>query len=260
MEVEGRGDFVLKEKLRLLKDKLKEWNKEVFGRIELELEECVREINLADDRLDTDSCSSFLANLELRKEANGNFWKNLRIKENMLIQKSRSKWLKEGDANSGFFHKVMKQRRRQNHLGPIITPGGLKESVEDVKEEVWNHFGNKFIETEEVRPVLDGIFFKSISAEEAMDLENHFLEGEIKEAVWECGADKSPGPDGYSFLFIKKCWYFIKDDFLKFFNYFFDGKSISKAITSSFLSLIPKTNNHRGGQEILNRPKPGLTV
>ncbi|XP_058726606.1 uncharacterized protein LOC131597964 [Vicia villosa] len=188
--VEGRGDFVLKEKLRLLKDKLKVWNKEVFGRIELELEECVHDINLADDRLDTNSSSSFLANFEMRKEANGNFWKNLRIKENMFIQKSRIKWLKEGDANSGFFHKVMKQRRRQNHLGPINTPG------EEVKEEVWNHFGNKFIETEEVRPLLDGIFFNSISVEEAVDLEKPFLEGEIKEAVWECRVDKSPGPDG----------------------------------------------------------------
>ncbi|XP_058741918.1 uncharacterized protein LOC131614336 [Vicia villosa] len=33
LKIEGRGDFVLKEKFRLLKDKLKWWNKEVFGRI-----------------------------------------------------------------------------------------------------------------------------------------------------------------------------------------------------------------------------------
>ncbi|XP_058758041.1 uncharacterized protein LOC131631265 [Vicia villosa] len=175
MVVEGRGDFVLKEKLRILKDKLKAWNKEVFGKIELELEECVCNINKEDDKLDSDSSPSFIDNLDLRKEASGNFWKNLRIKENMIIQKSRSKWLKEGDANSGFFHKVLKQRRSQNHLGPILTPEGLKESVEDVKEAVWNHFCFKFLETEEDRPVLDGIPFNAISAEEVMDLENLFL-------------------------------------------------------------------------------------
>ncbi|XP_058766452.1 uncharacterized protein LOC131640058 [Vicia villosa] len=170
IDVEGRGDFVLKEKLRILKDKLKVWNKEVFGKIDLELEECVRNINLADEKLDSVSSPSFIDNLDLRKEASGNFWKNLRIKENMIIQKSRSKWLKEGDANSGFFHKVMKQRRSQNHLGLILTSGGLKETVDDVKEEVWNDFGFKFLETDGVRPVLDGIPFNAISAEEVVNL------------------------------------------------------------------------------------------
>ncbi|XP_058769380.1 uncharacterized protein LOC131643223 [Vicia villosa] len=51
-KVEGRGDFVLKEKLRLLKDRLKWWNKEVFGRIGLEVEKGARDINLGDDRLE----------------------------------------------------------------------------------------------------------------------------------------------------------------------------------------------------------------
>jgi len=33
---------------------------------------------------------------------------------------------------------------------------------------------------------------------------NVFDENEIKEAVWECGSNKSPGPDGFNFSFIKK--------------------------------------------------------
>ncbi|XP_058762681.1 uncharacterized protein LOC131636055 [Vicia villosa] len=59
LKVEGRGDFILKEKLRLLKDKLKKWSREVFGRIDLEIEEGVREINLNDERLDPNSQVSF---------------------------------------------------------------------------------------------------------------------------------------------------------------------------------------------------------
>ncbi|XP_058752224.1 uncharacterized protein LOC131625381 [Vicia villosa] len=205
MKVEGRGDFILKEKLRLLKDKLRRWNKEVFGKIELEMEDGIRDLNIADERLVSDNDASFDDNFALRKESCAKFWRNLKIKENMLLQKSRVKWIKEGDSNSGFFHKVMKQRRRINNLGPLFTPEGLVDSVEDVKEAVFNFFENKFLETEVSRPVLDGIPFNSINSLEAADIEKPFLEAEIKEALWECGGDKSPGPDGYSFLFIKNC-------------------------------------------------------
>lgn len=37
----GQSDFVLKEKLKLLKVSIKKWNEEVFGRLDLEVEECV---------------------------------------------------------------------------------------------------------------------------------------------------------------------------------------------------------------------------
>lgn len=101
--VRGRGDFVLKEKLRLLKDKIKVWNKEVFGKYDLEVKEGVRDINRFDDKLDPSSSSSFMDDLVLRKEASCKFWRNIRIKENMLLNRSRLSWMREGDSNSGFF-------------------------------------------------------------------------------------------------------------------------------------------------------------
>ncbi|XP_058733267.1 uncharacterized protein LOC131604869 [Vicia villosa] len=182
LKVKGRWDFVLKEKLKLLKDKLKRWNRDVFGKINLDIEEDVNDINLADERLDSTpfSISSFEENLAFKKEATCGFWRNLRIKENMLVQKSRMKWLKEGDTNSGFFHKVMKQRRLHNHIGPILISGGMVELVEDVREEVFKHFGNKFVEPEVTRLVLDGVQFNTLSREEARGLEKPFLEDEIK--------------------------------------------------------------------------------
>lgn len=112
LSVQGRGDYVLKEKLRLLKVKLKGWNKEVFGKFDLEVVDGVRVINKLDEKLDSEVNSSFLEDIALRKEASFKFWRNLRIKENMLRNRSKLNWLREGDSNSGFFHKVMKQRRR----------------------------------------------------------------------------------------------------------------------------------------------------
>ncbi|XP_058776524.1 uncharacterized protein LOC131650829 [Vicia villosa] len=74
LKVEGRGDFVLKEKLRLLKDKLRIWNKDVFGRIDLEMEDGASKMNLADDKLASDDYFNFDSTMEFRKEASKDFF------------------------------------------------------------------------------------------------------------------------------------------------------------------------------------------
>ncbi|XP_058741126.1 uncharacterized protein LOC131613476 [Vicia villosa] len=49
LKVVGRSDFVLKEKLRLLKYSLRKWNVNVFGKVDLEIKEGVEEINELDE-------------------------------------------------------------------------------------------------------------------------------------------------------------------------------------------------------------------
>ncbi|XP_058786237.1 uncharacterized protein LOC131660890 [Vicia villosa] len=209
-KVEGRRDFVLKQKLFFLKGRLKWWNKEVFGRIDLEIQEEVSAINGGDDLLELEGDDFLSDTLFRRKEATSRFWMKLRIKENMLVQKANLKWLKEGDSNSGYFHKVMKEKGRINHLGPINTLEGRLEKVKDIKDHVVNHFSKKFEEEEEMVSSLEGIFFYCIREEDKSWLEIPFQEDEIIEALKSCGGSKIPGPDGFSFLFIKRCWSFIK--------------------------------------------------
>nr|GEU71853.1 RNA-directed DNA polymerase, eukaryota, reverse transcriptase zinc-binding domain protein [Tanacetum cinerariifolium] len=38
------------------------------------------------------------------------------------------------------------------------------------------------------------------------NLERQVTLEEIKEAIWDCGSSKAPGPDGYTFAFVKKFW------------------------------------------------------
>nr|GEU59669.1 RNA-directed DNA polymerase, eukaryota [Tanacetum cinerariifolium] len=47
---------------------------------------------------------------------------------------------------------------------------------------------------------------KRLSDVQASDLERRMSRDEIRLAVWNCGENKSPGPDGYSFEFFKKYW------------------------------------------------------
>ncbi|GJT52427.1 hypothetical protein Tco_0978584 [Tanacetum coccineum] len=52
-------------------------------------------------------------------------------------------------------------------------------------------------------------------------LERQVTLEKIKEVVWDCGSSKAPGPDGYSFAFVKKYWGTIQKDLYDFVNLFF---------------------------------------
>lgn len=69
-------------------------------------------------------------------------WKNLMIKENMILQKSRLKWGRKGDSNSRFFHSFMKDRRRRNFIGSITSEGGMLETVRELKVDARRFFCN----------------------------------------------------------------------------------------------------------------------
>nr|GEV69514.1 RNA-directed DNA polymerase, eukaryota, reverse transcriptase zinc-binding domain protein [Tanacetum cinerariifolium] len=63
---------------------------------------------------------------------------------------------------------------------------------------------------------------------------------EIKRAVWDCGINKSPGPDGFTFEFFQKYWKFLENDILvvvmEFFSSgLFTGIPLDNSLTISHL-------------------------
>nr|GEX04653.1 RNA-directed DNA polymerase, eukaryota, reverse transcriptase zinc-binding domain protein [Tanacetum cinerariifolium] len=66
---------------------------------------------------------------------------------------------------------------------------------------------------------------------------------EIRKAVWDCGSDKAPGPDGFSFQFLKWYWDLFKTDLEEFVIEFFDTSKLPSGSNSSFLTLILKVSN-----------------
>nr|GEW08656.1 RNA-directed DNA polymerase, eukaryota [Tanacetum cinerariifolium] len=61
--------------------------------------------------------------------------------------------------------------------------------------------------------------------------------------VWNCGENKSLGPDGYTFKFFRRYWRFIGSDFCSAAECFFESGSFSKGSNSSFIALIPKVTD-----------------
>ena len=72
------------------------------------------------------------------------------------------------------------------------------------------------------------------------NLEADFTQSEIDGIIKSLPSDKSPGPDGFSNEFLRKCWPIIIQDFYKLCNEFQHGTVYLKSINKSYITLIPK--------------------
>lgn len=239
LKVEGWMAHVIKEKLKYVKEKLRVWNREVFGVVDLNIEQVVKELNGMEDAGDEETEWDG----EKWRKLNAEFWEELHKKESLLAQKARERWIQQGDGNTRFFHNAIKVRQRRNQIEMIKVEDRWLSEVEEIKEEVRIHFGDQFNEQHGDRPTLDRIQFKQLSEREAENLTEPFTMEEIKEAVWSCESSKSPGPDGFNFLFIKECWNTVKEEILELMKQFHTNGKIPKAFIASFVALIGKTQN-----------------
>nr|GEW35333.1 RNA-directed DNA polymerase, eukaryota, reverse transcriptase zinc-binding domain protein [Tanacetum cinerariifolium] len=126
--------------------------------------------------------------------------------------KAKVKWDIEGDENTSFFHGLLKQRRRLQMVQGIMHDGEWCTDPEQVKRTFLEFYRDKFAASQFVTPNLPQSRYNHLSAEEIKELERPITIDEIKYAVWQCGSDKFPGPDGFSFKFVNKYWEIMKQD------------------------------------------------
>lgn len=92
-----------------------------------------------------------------------------------------------------------------------------------------------------------------IDAHEGLDiLHTPFLKKEIDQLIKDLPTDRAPGPDGFSGLFIKKCWPIICHDYYKLCDDFHYGSLSLDPLNHSVIILVPKKLN----PEIINDYRP----
>ncbi|KAJ9553900.1 hypothetical protein OSB04_017945 [Centaurea solstitialis] len=237
-------DRILRDKFNQVKAKLKEWSRDHFGSLDKEIEEERKESNRLESQAEIYGWNDRDREkwLESRKK-----WLDLKEKKsNMIRQKAKVKWWSEGDDNTKFFHAVMKIRERKTNLRGLEINGTWVEDPERVKDYVFNFFKRKFSSNSEVRPTFNSSKTKRLTRGEALSLELPFEEDEVWLAIKDCGSDKSPGPDGFSFGFVKKFWGILRVEFMEALRWFWDKEVMGPGCNSSFLTLIPKTSNPCG--------------
>ncbi|GKF83867.1 hypothetical protein Tco_0248765, partial [Tanacetum coccineum] len=95
---------------------------------------------------------------------------------------------------------------------PRVLAEPLYINPKAVKQEFFQHFQNRFDKPPDQNAHIDMPFPNSLSTDQHKDLECMVSKEEVKRAVWDCGTDKSPSPDGFTFGFYRHFWSTIEND------------------------------------------------
>ncbi|XP_028073720.1 uncharacterized protein LOC114276135 [Camellia sinensis] len=175
--VVGLPSSRLAQKLKFLKLDLKKWNWEVFGPLEDQKAKVVYALKVLDERKGAGVLSA--ADMSIWEEVRKEFGHLARM-EISFRQQSRCLWLKDGDQNTKFFHRMANAHRRVNQIGRIRVNGVEFSTFEGVKDSIVGYYKHLFRNVGEGwRLGLDGVIFNVISEADCMSLETPFSEEEV---------------------------------------------------------------------------------
>jgi hypothetical protein len=175
-----------------------------------------------------------------REDRRGELHKVMDLDEISWCQKSCVLWLKEGDRNTKFFHRMANSHRRNNFIGCLNVEGTVTSDPKEVEEGIIWYYRQLYCESTEWRPTLTGLHFKALDSEEANSLVLPFGEDEVLDAVRGMSGDKAPGPDEFTMAFYQACWSVIKEDVMRVMHYFHHYGTFAKSLNATFVVLIPK--------------------
>eukprot|EP00253_Pinus_taeda_P027193 PITA_27193 len=211
LEVRGSKMFNLQKKLKATKEKIKDWNKTVFGNI-------FQEKATLDNKLEQIH----------RNGAAGNHSIEAMEQEKLFLN----------NGTNGVFKKRLFGNRNLEFNGEIL------KNHNDIFALLSDHFNSIAqeppINREEAIKELTTVIPKSITSDQNWALCREISMELVEEAIRSMPNDKAPGPDGFTINFYKACWSIIKQEVWEVVEDSRRSGTILKSINSTFLELIPK--------------------
>ena len=145
---------------------------------------------------------------------------SLIISQRAAYWKQRGKFraLREGDANTKFFHARASCRARRNTIRALEV-NGVSLIAHDDKVSALTAYYTGILGGEAVAP---------------------FTENDALRALRAMSSDSAPGPDGVGSGFYKAAWPTCKDAIMRFLHAFHDGVADLQLINRALIVLIPK--------------------
>lgn len=242
LENSWNGELSTQQALQGLRDKLKKWNKEVFGNIQQRKDKLVQEIQAVQNLLEQSQTDELLNKDDiLLKE----FDVVLEQKEIVWFQKSREKWIALGDRNTKYFHTSTIIRRRRNRIEMLKDDEDkwVEKPQELAKMAV--QYYQRLYSSDDVESIVERlpyVGFTSLTREEVSDLSKPFLSLAVENSMRSMGRFKAPGPDGFQPVFYQDCWEVVGQSVTNFVLNFFETGQLPSKANDALLVLIPKVD------------------
>eukprot|EP00253_Pinus_taeda_P003190 PITA_03190 len=243
---EGSKMFQLQQKLRFLKSHLKRWNRETFDNIFEAQQELNKE--LKDLHQEIINAGHTEATLDRERHINNQLEERRKQEEIYWRQKSRIRWLKEGERNTKFFHRTTVQRRMHNKIPFILNQEGAKvEEHEQIEEVLLNHFQQvhqeQAVDRQRAIGRITSNIPKLVTEEHNELLMSPIQAQEVDEAMAQLKEGKAPGPDGFTTTFFHAFWDLIKEEVWQVVEESRALRWLLPSLNSTFITLIPKEEN-----------------
>lgn len=154
--------------------------------------------------------------------------------------------LKEGDANTKYFHRRINARRRKNHIHKLKHDQGWITEHDTKEKIILDHISEVMKKgcTSEKDFNWDEI---NLEVHDLHGLESPITEEEVQKAINYMPSDKASGPDSFTGAFFKKCWDIIKLDMMRVIHHF-DSLHTSNLhwLNSTNVVLLPKKEGAEG--------------
>ena len=224
-------------KLNLCRNKLIRWSNDKFMRRGNQLRVLMSHLEILQHnwRVNAEEIVEVSKKVDLLRCQEESFW----------LQRSRVQWLKEGDANTRFFHQSTLNRRRRNSVVSLKdNSGALVDNLNSVRKLVDEHFVKLYTSSgpRDWGDIL-GCIIPKVTDDMNATLSGPVSAEEVKAAVMDMGGLKAPGPDGFSGIFYHSHWEILAADVNEFVEVLIQGVEVPRQLNATHLVLIPKTLN-----------------
>lgn len=242
----GTPMFILCRKLKILKVRLKQLNRESFCDITNRTAQARSALTITQDALALDPLDIGLANIE--KEQLWLFL-DLRIhEESFFKQKSRIKWLNEGDLNTKYFHHFVSKRHHHNRILLVSNnAGAVLTNPIMVQHYIVSHFQN-LLGPNSMTPrphvlEIQAMLERTLDVNQTQYLSRQVTDIEIRNTMFSLAKCKAPGPDGFNVDFFKDSWDIVGPSVTLAIKDFFGSGLLLKETNNTILTLVPKAPN-----------------
>ncbi|XP_074266000.1 uncharacterized protein LOC141588456 [Silene latifolia] len=241
--ISGTKMYQVVRKLKLLKPELKRINKDHYSDVENNADISQIRLSQIQKLLVTKLGDEVLMQQEY--EAHQVSIKLQKAKMEFLKQKAKAHWIKEWDANSAYFHSVIKARRNKHFIYQIkdhkdhlyTDKAGIQKAFLEYYQML---LGSKARSSRvKVSIVQKG---NICNDQHKAALLMPVTKEEVKQVIFQIPDDKAPGPDGYSSKFYKDSWDIIGEEVTNAVLDFFESGHILRQINATLFTLIPKVD------------------